>query len=598
MKFIPASRNRQRGAVLLVLLGILAIGASWFLVSKLDAMSASFAARDRNSNAVVLNRAKQALIGYVAAQALKSGENNPGSLPCPENPGDFDSTTGTDGRTGTGCGTSLKVGRFPWRTIGTEKLVDASGEPLWYVVSTNWGVPTGGNTSINSNSVGQLTLDGVPNAAIALIIAPGSALAVQAAAGCNAWNQARPVVGPPDWRNYLECDNATSPADASFVTTGPAGSFNDQVMRVTVADIIPAIEAAIANRIEREIAPALKTVFASNVWAPNISAANPLLPFAAPFADPAASNYQGGTGLTAGLLPFNQTVGCNPATDPRCTTTMIEWSVGTPPGAPPPAAYDAGGYGYIQTQSCSWQSGGDVAQCLGEYHENSTYPWQTGMRIEMSVTLNKVAMGLRTLDITNAMTVEARDASPDPWITRTVTHTKTLNPNGSMTFTFGATLPNIDSMGWNTYAEYRIRFDRSNLFGDHALLDPTSTGVGSTGWFVRNEWYRLLYYAVASGHTAAGLPAVPACTTGGTCLSVANGDPTRPIAPVGGQRAILILAGGGVAGQLRPSAAPADYLEFGNATGAYERQPIKRSQVINAAQKIPFNDRIIVVGSN
>jgi hypothetical protein len=84
----------------------------------------------------------------------------------------------------------------------------------------------------------------------------------------------------------------------------------------------------------------------------------------------------------------------------------------------------------------------------------------------------------------------------------------------------------------------------------------------------------------------------------GTCLSVANGDPTRPITPVGGQRAILIFAGSSVVGQSRPSTTPGDYFEFGNATGAFERQPVKKSPVVNAALKVPFNDRIIVVDSN
>jgi hypothetical protein len=594
---------RQRGAALLALLAVLVLGASWFLVSRLDALSADFTARDRVYNAAVLNRAKQALIGYVAAQAVKAGENNPGSLPCPENPGDFDSTTGREGLIGTACGSSLKVGRFPWRTIGTEKLVDASGEPLWYVVSMNWGVPSAGNTSINSSSLGQLALDGVIDA-VALIIAPGPAINVSGVPGCAVWSQARSPTGTPDWRNYLECENATSPANAAFISTGPSGSFNDQVIKITAAEILPGIEAAIANRIEREIAPALRTVFASNLWATNISAANPVLPFAAPFANPTTSNYQGAAALTAGLLPFNQMVGCNPATDPRCTTTLIAWSSGTPP-----TSYKASGYGYVQTQTCSWQSGGDVAECQGEYHEDDTsaFALSQQMRIEMSVTLNNVAMGLRTIDtvaLAGKMTVEARDdtcAPGCPWQSQAVTHTKTLNSNGSMTFTFGATLPNIDVMGWGTYAQFRVRFDRTSIFGDHALL---SSADATTGWFVRNEWYRLLYYATAAGYTAATLPAAPSCNTGMTCLSVANGDPTRPITPAGGQRAILIFAGSSVAGQTRPSATRGDYFEFANATGTgalalpFERQPVKKSRVVNAALKAPFNDRIIVIGSN
>ena len=34
---------------------------------------------------------------------------------------------------------------------------------------------------------------------------------------------------------------------------------------------------------------------------------------------------------------------------------------------------------------------------------------------------------------------------------------------------FGATLPNIDAMGWGGTAQFRIRVDRG-VIGDHALL--------------------------------------------------------------------------------------------------------------------------------
>ena len=106
-------------------------------MSRLNAESGAAAAVRKTRNAEVMNRAKQALIGYVAAQAAKSGENNPGSLPCPESPGDFDSATGRDGLAGTNCGllNTQKVGRFPWRTLGTEQLFDAAGESLWYVLT-------------------------------------------------------------------------------------------------------------------------------------------------------------------------------------------------------------------------------------------------------------------------------------------------------------------------------------------------------------------------------------------------------------------------------------------------------------------------------
>jgi hypothetical protein len=236
-----------------------AMGGTWYMVSRLNQLSLNRSAIDRSYNARVLNRAKQALIGYVAAQAAKNFEYNPGSLPCPEDPGDFNSATGGDGQAGSGCGSSLKVGRYPWRTIGTEQLRDASGEPLWYVVSTSWGVPTSGNSVVNSNSTGGLTLDNTANAAVALIIAPGLVANVSASTGCSAWSQSRPTSGTPDWRNYLECENATSPADVTFVTNSTNSAFNDQMVAISAAELLPGIEAAVASRMEREFGPRLRS---------------------------------------------------------------------------------------------------------------------------------------------------------------------------------------------------------------------------------------------------------------------------------------------------------------------------------------------------
>src|SRR5689334_14417914 len=114
---MPA-RRRQQGIAMILVLAVLALGATWMMVSRLNAASSDLVAAKRARNAQVLTRAKQALIGYVAAQAAKAGENNPGALPCPENPGDFDSTTGRQGLIGSACGSAVKVGRFPWRTLG------------------------------------------------------------------------------------------------------------------------------------------------------------------------------------------------------------------------------------------------------------------------------------------------------------------------------------------------------------------------------------------------------------------------------------------------------------------------------------------------
>src|SRR5258706_11513560 len=81
--------KRERGAALLVLLAAIALAASWLLVKQLNAETGIIDAARKNRNAQVLQKAKQALIGYVAAQAAVQYENRPGALPCPEAPADF-----------------------------------------------------------------------------------------------------------------------------------------------------------------------------------------------------------------------------------------------------------------------------------------------------------------------------------------------------------------------------------------------------------------------------------------------------------------------------------------------------------------------------
>ena len=176
-------RRLQRGAALLVLLVVLVLGASWFLVSRLDAIAGAFTAIDRNHNAVALNQAKQTLIGYVAKAAAEGNESNPGRFPCPEAAGNVGNPA-SEGTAAPNC-TLPAVGRLPWRTLGIDKLRDSANEPLWYVVSAGWALSNSTSppltTYINSDcgsaggtqacTTGQLTVDGSAKAAVAVIIA-------------------------------------------------------------------------------------------------------------------------------------------------------------------------------------------------------------------------------------------------------------------------------------------------------------------------------------------------------------------------------------------------------------------------------------------
>lgn len=573
-----ASRRAQRGMALLGLLAVAIMVFAYVLTSRLNAAS-RFVGIDREHNARVLNRAKQALIGYMAQQAALAGENNPGHLPCPEAPANFG--TANEGIEASFCAAPA-VGRLPWRTLGLDRLVDAAGEPLWYAVSTGWHRPNSTDTlTINSDSIGQLALDGVANDAVALIIAPGAVLSVLAGAGCTAWTQARPVAGAPDLRNYLECGNTT----ANYLTGSPGNTFNDQVLRVTAADVMPALEAAIADRMQREIAPVLRTVYTSSEYT-GIPSSSPLYPYAAPFANPGTANFQGTAGTYQGLLPFTQTQGCNPATDARCTTTLVNWSSGTPP-----SAAKIGGYGTIDSQSCTWQSGGEIAECVGQYSEDSANQTGAGILLRLDATFTNVAMGLRKVDWTKAQ-VQARNMSPDPWQPVTLEPAPetraTMNSDGSVTIRLVARLPNIDSQGWLSWAEFRVSLERA-VIGDHFLLNAATTGPGAaTGWFVRNKWYRVNYYAAAQANTAAALAAF-GCDSS-NCLRI-NDPATRNI------RALLILGGRSLSNPAgRPNGTLLDYVENqnGDLGTLYEQRPVRRLGGV-ANPNAPWNDRVILV---
>ena len=588
-------RRRQRGAALIILLAILALGASWFVVKRIAAMQGDFVAANRETNAIVLNKAKQALVGYVAAQAAKQGEDNPGAFPCPEAPASFNSITGTDGKSAASC-TLPAVGRFPWRTIGTDKLVDSSGEPLWYVISTGWAY-NGSNTNINSNSVGQLVVDGAAgtdsDTVVALLIAPGPPTTVSASASCTPWTQSRPTVAPPDVRNYLECENATSPADATFATAGPSGSFNDQVLRITKGDVMPGIEAAIADRMQREIAVALKSVYAAPGW--GLAAGKNIYPFAAPFADPSTSAMRGqgaGPATYQGLLPFNNAetspgsgVLCTAgASAPHCSPSFVGWSSASLSGA---NVYSPNCTTTPTQINCTYYYRCPLLCGVLGTPSPSTYP------ITINATATNVGMALRQLNTATPMTnVNTAGRSASGVLNSSGSAAITLNGTTTVSNDSGGLLGLVSNLlcglGLGTIGCTQANIAVPiTLLADHALLDKTDP---TFGWFVRNKWHELTYYVVTPNYTPSVLPGMPPAPCSGGCITVSN------VSPAGGQRALLILAGRSINGSARPSATLGDYLEFGNATGSFERQTV--STVNQPALKRAFNDRIVVVDSD
>jgi len=203
----------------------------------------------------------------------------------------------------------------------------------------------------------------------------------------------------------------------------------------------------------------------------------------------------------------------------------------------------------------------------------------------LQATLANVALGLRALDSTKVH-LYAHDDTISPFdeaLAETIptTTTVTLSSTGTATLTVSGPLPDTTTHvpTWDTSAAFRIRIERS-VIGDHPLLDASDP---TTGWFVRNEWYRLLYYAVAQGQTVAYKASLP-CTTGTSCVTVGA-------APDDNKRALVVLEGRGLGSQTRPSAALANYLETTENTNldtTFEQPRVSAG----------VNDRVIVVDQN
>jgi hypothetical protein len=589
--------KRQTGVALLVVLAILAIGMTSLVLAALNSSGTNEITQVRNRDGLVLAEAKQALIGYVVKQAANYSENVPGELPCPESRSD--AGTVNEGANPAFCNpthaTNRTVGRLPWRTLGSDKLVDATTEPLWYAVSPNW-VPASatlaGQPTLNAGSAGQLTADGVTNV-VAIIIAPGRPLntnptAPQAAQGCVARNQSRndrshvTGGGDPDYRDYLECENASAAIDATFgsavVNNATNAVINDQMVTITAGEILNAIQGPLSERMQRTVAPLLSEF--SDKWV----GGGKFLPYAVPFATAqpdlapplASSAFCGTAGLTEGLLP----IAANTA---PCTTGWINTNMTTSDT--------------LTLQGCSAASATAPVICSFRYYK-LTFIGQLVFGIagvgsasaSFSATAPRAASTFRTPIAAANVTVTAGAAtigsfalSPKTDGTADLSFTATVNtPNICKTGLVGGLV--CDTLGvllasTNTVTVQYPQLPEATLQGTklpgaalatssaapYSLLSPVANDPPVLSnplalsdphyWFIRNEWYRYTYYAVAGSASAAA--AGGNLTING--FPAANGNTND-------KRFVLALMGPAVTGQTRTAAATlANYVEGANA---------------------------------
>lgn len=538
-------RLRQGGAALILFATVLVLGVCWYAVESLATLRQTGVQR-ATTTSLALQSAKQALLAYAVQYASRSSFNVPGRLPCPESPNAIG--TATEGNAASSCSNATaEIGRLPWRTLGIEQPRDGDGEPLWYVLGPGFR-----EAPINFGSLGQLVVDGAPNAAVALIVAPGAALNTVTEpgtppAGCAAVNQqASRYSAPLAAARFLECGNASG----SYVTVGPAPWSNDRVIAITASELLSAIAGAVADRLQREALPALWTwnavEFAARgkSWAASYN--RPFYPYASTFGDPTSNDYCGDAPLTErrGLPPIASTATA------ACTSA---WAVSST------NVDRISGFSCIQT--------GSEISCSGTRTDSS------GPRAWITLRAENVANGFRG-------TIVAAD----------VTASHSGNPSVDSMSISSATgrATTVIYIGWPSSvpggATVTVRIPN--------LADAAVLADARVAWFINNEWYRYAYYEVSRGETVNNSNT---CSSSGDtdCIQV-QGLPSST-GTYWNKRLVLVLSGPALPGQSRPSANVTDYFEEQNASPG-DRVYRADLKIANPAAVAPphpaFNDRV------
>lgn len=498
----PPAPARQRGQALVLLVTVLVLGVIWYTVGAVGEAAPTAAQREEMSGRA-LERAKQALLAYVAQYAARASTIEPGQMPCPESLNAIG--TSNQGQAASNC-TLPKAGRLPWETLGIDEIRDGYGEPIWYVLSPGFRA-----APINFGTTGQLAYGGNPNAAVALLIAPGPALNTLSEpgsppAGCSKVDQQVSTRNTASLnpQNFLECGNDSG----NNTIVGNSPWTNDRVLAITQAEWARAIAGPVADRLQREVAPALED------WRTTESSANwgsSFLPYASAFSDPAGNSFCGSYGALEGLPPV---VG---SASSACTS----WTAGNVTRL----------LGNLFSLGCSASGNSYVCRFINF----SLSP----LSARITATAPRVAGSFRGA-------IAAANITNDRGGTLSNFSLVLSSGSGNAHLSFDLTFPLLSYFAVVTVTIPQLP--------DAALLSDSRFA-----WFAGNDWTRYTYYALAQGaRLGAGSP----CSGPGDpdCLTV-NGVPAST-GNASDKKLVLVLMGPGPVGaETQPSNSATDYLE-------------------------------------
>lgn len=562
------ARHKQRGVVLLVVMLLILVAGSFVLLKALN-IAANRQADDPDATTYrALKQAKQALIGYaVNTPALTPSGLGPGRLPCPDLNGD-----GAAAGTCSLGGANAMTGRFPYREIMSDRIVDGAGEPLWYALDEAYRYHLA-NVVINSDTPNGLVVDAQTDI-VAVIIAPGAAVGTQDRGGT------------PAITDFLEGDNATTD-DAVFTLADPDIPFNDTLVTVTRAELMAAVE----RRVLAEATNALNAYY--NLYRG--------YPWASPFQNPATSDFRPNPGTTAGHLPLHvDTPGVD---DFFAAPFRLSWNVPADgvlsSGSAPQDAcmrsnqcndddtdinHDfAGTTVTFATGVCTWTNA-ETFTCGGIETVNLSVDGGTLARtyaVDMDIPGANPVVTEPTAALVRRRALSLANEELPPGSRVTLTVYDKLNgtargPARSLTLAPG------DAVVLFSVADVPF------YLGDDSTEIATSTSSPASlpRWFTANNWHHHVYYAFAPDEAVDGT----GCIAGTNCLTV-NWDRTGTLADqtIDKARGVALIAGFDL-NAARPTATLGDYFEGENAT--------PDTTYVRAAVSATANDQLRILDPN
>ena len=254
--------DSQRGQAMLLVVMLFGMATALLVYGMVDTSTIGLR-RDKDTAAAFAD-VKRALIGWSVRRTSSNAltDARPGELPCPD--------MNNDGLEDGSC-VAGAIGRVPWKTLGIPEPKDGAGETLWYAIAGPFRIWGMNFTVINSDTRGNITVyqdstaSAITSEAIAVIFSPGAAFGTQnrdpvATALCptTATTIARNLCAA----NYLETaagvNNATT--NGPFISAPGSDTFNDKVMAITTADLMPVVE----QRVARESRAALQAYRANS----------------------------------------------------------------------------------------------------------------------------------------------------------------------------------------------------------------------------------------------------------------------------------------------------------------------------------------------